>query len=71
MRKKNTPKEIWERFYSEDEVALILGITTPTLRNRIYANQNHPPYKAIGRAKWFDKAEFWKWFDKQPTKRAS
>lgn len=71
-KKKAHSDTISERFYSEQEVAELLGIAVPTLRNRISAQSNHPPFKRLGVFKWFDKAEFWKWFDKaNPTVRAS
>lgn len=71
-RQRKTPTDLADRYYSEPEAAAILGIAVGTLRNRITAGEKHPPFRKVGAAKWFDKAEFWKWFDKtHPNIRAS
>lgn len=51
--------ELSSQFYSIEEVASFLGITVRTLRNRISAKRNHPPY--IPGVYKFKKDAFDKW----------
>jgi len=51
--------------YGEMEMADILGITTETLRQRIYRGADHPPYQCPARGVyWFPKELFVIWAKK-------
>lgn len=52
--------------YAEEEVAKFLGITTATLRQRIYSGKGHPPYQCPSRGVyWFPKELFIDWAKKK------
>lgn len=75
MGKRKQPQvtdALSERFYTESEVAALLGIGVMSLRTYCTSGRKHPPFKKVGRTRWFPKDEFWKWFDKShATVRAS
>lgn len=59
-------KPLWTEFYySEEEVADLIGISVPTLRNRHSKGVNHPPRTPEGR---YRKTEFHEW-DKSRQQR--
>jgi hypothetical protein len=51
-------RELFRDYYTEEEVAKLMGIAIGTLRNRLSAGKDHPPM-APGRR--FPKDEFSKW----------
>jgi hypothetical protein len=53
-------KDYLEDFYTEQEIATILGISVGRLRNRICEGGDHPPF-IPGKVKRFPKVEFRKW----------
>jgi predicted site-specific integrase-resolvase len=72
QKKKTIPDELTEKYYTEEEAAQLLGIGVMSLRTYCTSGRKHPPFKKVGRTRWFPKDEFWKWFDKaNPTVRAS
>lgn len=60
MSGKDQATEIDQDFALETEVSRLLGIGVPSLRNRIYAGKNHPPF-IPGAKKLFPRDELNKW----------
>lgn len=50
-----------QEFYTEKEMAKLLGISVARLRNRISEGRNHPPFSGYGANKRFYRDEFLKW----------
>jgi hypothetical protein len=55
-------------FYTEDEMAELLGIKKTTLKKNRYTGTNHPPYRQSGDRVFYPKNEFNKWFASLPLK---
>jgi len=55
-------------WFTEQEIAEVLGISLYTLRNRISRGENHPPFSGYGKHKRFYKDEFLKWDRKNMTR---
>jgi hypothetical protein len=67
-----TKQELFSDFYTEEQMAELLGISVLTLRNRHYSRKNHPP--RVEGTRLYLKSEFLKWArDRQEheTKEAS
>lgn len=56
-----TAEQLWEDYFTEENVAQLMGITVSTLRNRISEGRDHPPFTGRGNGKRFPKDEFRKW----------
>jgi len=59
--------ELFEDYYFEDQVARLMVIKVSTLRNKISAGKDHPPFVGRGKGKRFPKDEFHKWERKNLT----
>lgn len=66
-----TDKELFEDYYGEQEVAKLLGISVPGLRNRISAGRDHPPFIGKGSRRRFPRSEYKKWESKRLIHQAN
>ena len=53
-------------YYDENEVAALLRIAVSTLGVRESEGRHHPPFRKIGKEKFYPKDKFWEWFEAQP-----
>lgn len=58
-----------KRFYRENEVAEILGISPRTLANRRCAKKEHPPYKRVLGGILYPVRDFEIWLENLPIRR--
>lgn len=56
-------------YYTEEEVAEVMGITVSRLRSRRTEGRDHPPAVKIGRTVYFPKKEADAWLKKRPVQR--
>ena len=56
-----TAEQLFEDYFTIDDVAKLLGITVGRLRNKISEGKDHPPHTGGGKGIRFPKDEFRKW----------
>ena len=56
-----TTEELFQDYFTEEDVARLMGMSVSGLRNRISSGKDHPPFVGRGKAKRFPKADFKKW----------
>jgi predicted DNA-binding transcriptional regulator AlpA len=64
-----TDEKLFEDYYTEEQMARLLGCAVATLRNKISAGADLPKSLGRGKARRFPKAEFRKWETRQLDKK--